>query len=552
MKKKIVGLSQRIAILLIGTVLGGFGGYLSLSAQTSVSCDEQQLFIGDSIAIAQTQYGRVRGYIQGNIYTFCGIPYGDNTAGENRFMPPRPPKPWEGILPTVFWGDSAPQEEARYTDQYLSFRDRWSFYGVSEDCLRLNVWTPGLSDNQKRPVLVWLHGGSYVSGNGIEVDSYKGENLSRYGDIVFVSINHRLGPFGFINFSGADKEKFKDSGNIGVLDMVAALEWVHNNIREFGGDPNNVTIMGQSGGGSKVCTLVAMPEIRGLVHKGVALSGSSYAGGNSGTAVTFGNYLLKEAGLKPNEMHKLQEMPWKDYLELANSAMEKFNKEQAAKGLGGTGYHPMADGTHIPEGIYYSDKTAPSNNIPMIYCSTTCESSPSKMNPEMEAINLEQLVVEVAKRYGDRARKIVDAYHKAFPNKKPVELLGQIQWNTRGNTIRSINAKSVQSAPVYLAWFDWNTPLFNSRMRAFHTSDICFWFRNTDNMATHTGGGKRPRDLSIKMADALLNFMRNGNPNCGSMPEWHAYTPENGATMMLNDKCEVLKDPDREARKGFE
>ena len=158
----------------------------------SVSQDEQQLYIGDSIAVAQTQYGKVRGYILRGIYTFCGIPYGASTAGENRFMPPREPEPWEGIRPAVFWGDTAPQiTEGKYRNSYSTFTDHWNYYDVSEDCLMLNVWTPGVADGKKRPVLVWIHGGGFTNGNGIEQDSYRGENLSRYGDIVFVSLNHR-------------------------------------------------------------------------------------------------------------------------------------------------------------------------------------------------------------------------------------------------------------------------------------------------------------------------------------------------------------------------
>lgn len=509
--------------------------------------DDQQLYIGDTIAIARTEYGKVQGFKIRNIYTFCGIPYGAPTSGSNRFMPPQPPKPWRGIRQAVFWGDSAPQDGPHYTNNFHAWQDRWNFFGISEDCLNLNVWTPGIDDGKKRPVLVWLHGGSWVTGNSIEEDSYKGENISRYGDIVYVSINHRVGPFGLINFADVDPA-FKESGNISVLDMVFALQWVHRNIANFGGNPDNVTIMGQSGGGSKVCTLIAMPEIKGLVHKGVALSGSANRAGNPEIAAGFGSYIAKKTG---KTMKELQEMPWRDFNTLAYKLTDEYNAEQQKLGRQRVGYHPEADGTHIPGGTFYQDKSLAGNNIPMIFCSTTSETSPAKSNAALENIDLDGAVKLVANRYGSRAQALVDGYHKAFPDRKPIELVGMIGWNTRGNTIAAANAKTRQDAPVWLAWFDWHPPLFDGRARSFHTSDICFWLRNTDYMLTHTGGGKRPRELSRKMADALLSFMRTGNPNCASIPYWHAYNQKDGWTMWLNDTCHVTKDLDKEARKAF-
>ncbi|MBN2773393.1 MAG: carboxylesterase/lipase family protein, partial [Prolixibacteraceae bacterium] len=214
--------------------------------------DGQLLFIGDNIAIADTVYGKVKGFILRDIFQFRGIPYGADTGGKNRFMPPQKPKPWDDIFPAVWWGNTAPQiMDGRYANAYASFVDHWNYDDVSEDCLRLNVWTPAI-DDKKRPVMVWYHGGGYTNGNGIEQDGYMGENLARKGDVVFVSINHRLGPIGFSDLSGVGGEKYKHSGNAGALDMVAALEWVKENIANFGGDPGNVTIMGQSGGGAKV------------------------------------------------------------------------------------------------------------------------------------------------------------------------------------------------------------------------------------------------------------------------------------------------------------
>ncbi len=541
-----------LGILVLGAMMCGCGG----GEPKTNPCDEQQLQVGDSIAIAQTQYGRVQGFILRNIYNFRGIPYGASTAGKNRFMPPQKPEPWQGILPAVWWGNSAPQiMDNRYANAFASFVDHWNYDDVSEDCLRLNVWTPGLNDGGKRPVLVWLHGGGYTNGNGIEQDGYNGENLSRKGNIVFVSINHRLGPIGFSDLSAVGGEKYKFSGNVGALDMVAALEWVRDNIANFGGDPGNVTIMGQSGGGAKVCVLGAMPSAKGLFHRMVPLSGSTIKATDQKISSKLGEYILREAKLKPSEVDKLQDIPWKDYILLANSAAKKFaedNKDINPMMRGGFG--PVADGITLPTGQFFSDPQGLSSNVPMLISTTFHEWSMSRLNPEMEAMTREKAIEMLSSRagfragFGDKAAEIYNGYEKVFPNAKPIEILTLISSNRKG-VIETANAKAIQNAPVYLAWFGWEPPLFNNRMRAFHCLDICFWLANTDLMLTHTGGGKRPRELAEKMSDALLNFMRTGNPNGGSLPNWPAYTTENGETMILNDVPEVKNDPDREARR---
>ncbi len=522
---------------------------------TRSSDDEGQiLFIGDDIAIAETEYGKVKGFILRDIYQFRGIPYGADTGGENRFMPPKDPEPWDDIYPAVWWGNTAPQiMDNRYANQYASFVDHWNYDDVSEDCLRLNVWTPSIDDGRKRPVMVWFHGGGYTNGNGIEQDGYMGENLSRKGDIVFVSINHRLGPIGFSDLSGVGGPEYAHSGNVGTLDMVAALEWVNENIENFGGDPGNVTIMGQSGGGAKVCVLGAMPAAEGLIHRIVPLSGSTTSAMDQEYSRKVGEYILKEAGLEPSEIDKLKEMPWKDYIMLANTAAGKCAEEYGGGGMMRGSFGPVADGVNIPKETFFSDPEGPSSDVPMLLCTTFHEWSMARDNPELEEITSEGAKEMLADRagfrggFGDNAGEIYDAYAKAFPDAKPVELMIMIGSNRKG-VINTANAKIEQEAPVYLAWFGWEPPLFDNRKRASHCSDICFWFYNTDLMLTHTGGGKRPRALSEKMSDALLRFMATGNPNTQSMPEWPAYTAENGETMILNDECVVKNDPDREAR----
>ncbi len=524
----------------------------SPSEEKSAENDDQILFIGDDIAIADTVYGKVKGFILRGITQFRGIPYGADTSGKNRFMPPQKPEAWTDIKPTVWWGNTAPQiMDNRYANAYSSFVDHWNYDDVSEDCLKLNVWTPAI-DAAKRPVLVWLHGGGYTNGNGIEQDGYDGESLSRKGNIVFVSINHRLGPIGFSDLSGVGGEKYKDSGNVGALDMVAALEWVKENIANFGGDPNNVTIMGQSGGGAKVCTVAAMPAAAGLVHKAVPLSGSTTSATDQSVSQKLGEYILKEAGLKASEIDKLQEMPWKDYILLANAANQKFTEENADSGMR-MGFAPVADGINIPKGTFYSEENGVSSNVPMIICSTFHEWGMARTMPEMENITADEAKEMLKERagfrggLGDKAPAVYDAYAKAFPDKKPIEIMTLVSSNRQG-VVTTATAKIKQPAPVYVAWFGWEPPLFNNRMRAFHCLDICFWFNNTDLMLTHTGGGARPRKLSAKMSDALLSFMKTGDPNCEALPAWPKFTVENGEVMILNDVCEVQNDPDKEGR----
>ena len=552
--------NRRNFIQALGAGTAGVASGLSLAscqpaapAAAAPAEDGQILFIGDDIAVAQTAHGKVRGFLLRDIYQFRGIPYGADTGGGNRFMPPRRPEPWNDIRPAVWWGNSAPQVmENRYANVYASYADHWNYDDVSEDCLKLNVWTPAIGDGIKRPVLVWFHGGGYTNGNAIEQDGYMGENLSRKGNVVFVSINHRLGPIGFSDLSGVGGEKYKHSGNVGALDMVASLEWVRDNIAHFGGDPGNVTIMGQSGGGAKVCTLAAMPAAAGLIHKVVPLSGSTTGALDQNNSRKLGDYILKEAGLKPAEIDKLQEMPWQDYLALAYRAQEAYVKEGGEGGFRG-GFRPVADGLHIPKGTFFSEAGGVSSDVPMLICSTFEEWAMSRTDPELEQITADAAKEMLRERagfrggLGEKAPEVYDAYARAFPEASPIELMCLIASNRKA-VVETSNAKSVQPAPVYVAWFGWQPPMFNNRMRAFHCLDICFWFYNTDLMLTHTGGGARPRALSEKMSDALLQFMRNGDPNSESLPAWPAYTPEKGEVMILDDACALAEDPDREAR----
>ena len=515
-----------IPALLVASCAGG--------SKKTECCDGQRLFVGDDYAVTQTQYGKVQGYILDGVYTYLGIPYGAPTGGANRFMPPQKPESWEGIRPAMFYGNDAPQNMAdKWKNNSSTFTDHWNYYDVSEDCLNLNVWTPA-PDGKKRPVLVWMHGGGFSAGNSIEQDGYHGANLARAGDIVFVSVNHRLNAFGFSDLSAAGPA-FKTSGNVGILDLVASLQWVHDNIANFGGDPGNVTIMGQSGGGAKVCDVISMPSAKGLVHKGVALSGNATSATDPASSAAIGAAILKTV---KGDVKKLQAMPWQEYYDLAH----KVAAELGGGGMGG--FSPVADGEVLPADGFFKDDVA--KDVPLMLCTTTSEMGLSKENLEMENMDWNAAVALVKNLGMENAEEVLNAFKAAFPAKKPVELVNILIAN-RKNVIATADAKYAQGAPVYLAWFDYNAPLFGGRIRAFHCADICYWFKNTDLMVTHTGGGAEPRGVSDQMSAALLAFMRTGNPNCPEIPNWPAYTPEEAATMIFDVKSEVRNAPDREA-----
>lgn len=474
-------------------------------------------------------------------------------------MPPQKPKPWSNVYPALWWGNTAPQNmDNRYENKYASFRDHWNYYDVSEDCLRINIFTPALNDGKKRPVLFWIHGGGFTNGNGIEQDGCNGENFARLGNVVFCSINHRLGPLGYCNLAGVGGEKFAASGNVGMMDIVAALEWVRDNIANFGGDPGNVTVMGQSGGGAKVCILTAMPSAKGLFHKAVVLSGASRRAADKTYSEQLGAAVVKEAGLTPGDLDKLQAMPWKEFYVIATRAQQNLAREAGAAGGSpmARGFSPVVDGSILPQHPYDPEGAPSAADVPMIISSVQNEQSPSWMDSSLESITLDQVVERLRNRagfgagFGDKAPEVVAAYAKAFPGRKPVEIWSLASSN-RQSVVALADVKSKQPASVYVNWFTWQPPLFDNRMRAFHCVDISFWFYNTDRMYTHTGGGPRPRAVSAKMAGALLQFMKTGNPNGAGLPKWPKYSSASGETMVFDDACKAENDPDREARKSL-
>ena len=287
-----------------------------------------------------------------------------------------------------------------------------------------------------------------------------------------------------------------------------------------------------------------MPEARGLVHKAVALSGSTTAAARKDQAEALGAFILQEAGLRPDQIDKLQEMPWEEYYTLAHNAARKF-RHQASGGR--ADFSPVGDGLDIPAGTLFDPQDATLPDIPLLLCTTLQEWNPNRDNPELENISLDSVVDCLAPLYGEKSRAVVEAYARTFPQYRPVEIWAMLIW-PRTSVVQTADTKAAQGAPVYMAWFQWQPPLFDGRQRAFHCIDICFWLHNTDVMLTHTGGGARPRRLSDRMSDALLAFMRTGDPNCKALPAWPPYTPERGEVMVLDDESSVQLDPDRACR----
>jgi len=524
----------------------------SKSKQTSTK--EQILEVSENGALVETKFGKLRGYRRNGIYIYKGIPYGASTMGKNRFMAPKDPEQWTGVRNALVWGNAAPAYaglgdpfEPNFDHMQNDFTFNWGHKRFGEDCLSINIWTPEINDNLKRPVLVWFHGGGFAGGSSHELDAYIGENLSRIGDVVVVSVNHRLNLFGFLNLGVLGGEKYKDSATAGMQDCVAALKWVNENISNFGGDSGNVTIFGQSGGGAKVSILMAMPEAKGLFHKAMTMSGAALKVASYDAQAETASKLLKVVGISPSKVDKLQEIPWRELMQITRTD----------RAIGHFAYSPCIDYLHIPQHPFDPIGPAISAGIPMIIGSCTGEQSHSGNDPFLEDITFDELKEKLrngqggggffgSPNFGKRSDEVVEAYAKAFPQKKPVAIWSML--GSRNGQLEQAVKQTENGGAVYNYWFDWATPLFDSRPRAYHNTDIPFWFNNTDVMETITGGGARPQRLGEKMSLALVNFAKTGDPNHKGIPFWPKFDKEHGAVMIWNDTCEVRNDPDREAR----
>jgi para-nitrobenzyl esterase len=506
------------------------------------------IIASDSNAIAETMAGKVRGFTRNGIHTFKGIPYGATTTGAARFMAPSKVTPWSGVRSSMQFGPTCPQvARPGWANDETAFMFEWEDGQPGEDLLRINVWTPALKDGKKRPVMVWLHGGGFSTGSGQELKSYDGERLSRRGDVVVVSLNHRLGPLGYLNLADFG-EPWASAANAGMLDLVVALEWVRDNVASFGGDAGNVTIFGQSGGGGKVGALMGMPSAKGLFHRAIIQSGSQLRQQTPDRSGRLAAAVVEELGLTRATLKQLQELPPEKIVAAGVAALKKVQPTPAAPGSGmGINWGPTVDGSVLPAHSF--DPAAPSYaaGVPLLVGSVLNEFTTSMGNPQLEAMTGDELKTRVSAQHGDKADRIIEAYRHAHPTAKPFDLYSLI--NTGGgprqNVVTQATRKAAQGgAPAFVYWFTWQTPVLDGRPRAFHCCELAFCFDNTDRCAAMTGGTADARALAAKTADAWIAFARKGDPNHAGLPKWPAFNADQQPTMILDNACVVKNNPD--------
>ncbi len=492
--------------------------------------------------VANTAYGQLRGATENGIHSFKGVPYGASTAGARRFLPPAPPAAWPGLRDALEYGPRAPQQEGVVRPANAWIRDGRP---TSEDCLVLNVFTPGLKDGGKRPIMVYLHGGGYERGAG-SAPGLDGSNLARAGDLVVVTLNHRLGAFGFTHLpgAGAADARFAEAGNAGMLDIVAALRWVRDHADAFGGDAGNVTIFGQSGGGSKVAVCMAMPEAKGLFHKAIMQSSSSHLRlASAENASRAAERLLAQFGLTAKDAAKLQDAP-------ADKLLAAYRAAVAAAG-GNDSFRPVVDGRVVPNHPF--DLSAPdlAHEVPLLIGSCETEKSFYDITADPKTLPLDpaQLVKEVARFVGIDAAKaeaVIAGYRESRPTASGRDLFNVIasDHQYRRNAVEAAERKAKQGgAPVWLYEFTWKTPVLDGMLKTPHTLCLPFVFGNTEIAKEFTGTGPRQEALTQAVMGAWIAFARSGNPNHAGLPSWTPYAAETRPTMIFDDDCRVALDP---------
>ncbi len=505
-------------------------------------------------AVANTQYGKVRGFLDGGVFTFKGVPYGQDTGGENRWLPAKPPVPWKDEYPALIYGANCPQHLHNFTAIEQSFIQDWDDGYMSEDMLKLNIWTPSLTG--KRPVMFYMHGGGFSFGSSYELPSHEGAQMARHHDVVQVSVNHRLNGLGFLDVSEIGGPDYADSVNVGMTDLVDALKWVRDNISNFGGDPDRVMIYGQSGGGSKVTTLMGMPSAAGLFHRASVQSGG---GGNAPTGEQsreLARQVMKELGLAPNDIASLRKIEWEKLNAAGNAAIAKINGPgpMIMPGTPGqkprVGWGPTLDGRIINVRSFGEVAPEISKNVPMLIGSVSEEGNRMSSRPT-EA----EWHATLAKAYGEaKATALVTAMKRAHPEKSIRTLSymcsgpGLNGLSMRNNVTRMATLKQAQNAaPVYTYYFTWQSPMLEDA-GAWHTAELAFCFDNTKRCEQGTGYTPEAQALAKKMATAWANFADTGNPSQPGLT-WEPFEPQSCRTMVWDNNCRMENDPEGELRK---
>jgi para-nitrobenzyl esterase len=500
-------------------------------------------------AIANTQYGKVRGYLDGGVLTFKGVPYGQDTGGANRWLPAKPPTPWTDERHTLIYGANCPQTLHDFKAIETSFLFDWDDGYLGEDMLKLNIWTPSLTG--KRPVMVYLHGGGFSFGSAYELPSHDGAQMARHHDVVQISVNHRLNALGFLDLSEIGGPDYAESANVGMTDLVAALRWVRDNVANFGGDPDRVLIYGQSGGGSKVTCLMGMPSAKGLFHRAVVQSGG---GGNFADAEqsrALARQLMVELGLKPNDVAALQQMEWSKLYAAGQAAVAKVNAGLPPNSfppgsVRRAGWAPTMDGRVVPMRPFFDAAPEISKDIPLIIGSVSEEGYSYHSNPTEN-----EWRTSLTKTYGaDKANRLVDAMKTANPGKSVRTLsYGVAGLAVRNNVDRMVRLKqTLGGTPVYQYWFTWQSPQLDGVAGAWHTSELAFCFDNTKRCEQGTGNTPEAQKLAKTMATAWANFAASGNPSQTGL-SWSPADRGTAQTMIFDNQCRMVNDPDADVRR---
>ena len=521
-----------------------------------------KLTASDADTVVEIASGRIRGFKRRGIYTFRGIPYGDSTSGENRFMAPKPAKPWAGIRDTLQFGRACiqPGSDSAHFDYdggNLATSDAEGFLvhrgeGTlvpGEDCLRLNIWTPAVRDHSKRPVMVFMHGGGYEGGFDNDLASYNGENLSR-NDVVVVTHNHRLNVFGYLNLAEIGGPRFAESASVGLLDLVAVLTWVRDNIAQFGGDPGNVTIFGQSGGGGKVVALMAIPRAKGLFHRAAVQSGPFLKAQTREYSGQIATEVLQQLGVSKASVDQLQHVPVDRLVGAATEAIRKLTPPRPIfrRPFGTTGWGPTVDGTVLPHDPFDPGAPHESEQVPLLTGTVFHEITNALNHPIGNGMTETELSRSITEAFGASGAAIIAAYRYEYPRATPFGIYGAIAAEPfRRCAFEQARRKAaLNAAPSYVYIYSWRTPVLDDRPGTFHASDISFVFDNAERCDHYSAMRPEAFILAKRVSGAWVHFARSGNPNHPGLPHWPAYVPGDGATMVFNDHCAIRSNPEQE------